>query len=529
MRKLIYLVLVVLLAGCGSKEENHSLELTLPSLSFGNKAESGTANITASDSWTASISPASASSWLQIDKTSGGVGSTTVKFSVVANPGEARSATVEIEMASIKKTVNVTQASVDKITLTPAQKTYTIGAAGEVLTITAECASMIEVLCPSWISHTLTKSQDKYTIILTVGLNSGAARNGTVSLQGINGSLASESITVNQAVYDPGAFYSDGEIVTLASATIGNGVDLVFMGEGFTLQDMARGGNSKYEKSVKQAVEHYFAVEPYKSYRSHFNIYMIAAVSNQSGITNEPWGTTYDTKFSVRYTENQGTGITCNTTLCETWAKTIPNIDPSKDLSIILVLNSTKYAGTCWMRADGLSIAMCPMSRETYPWDFRGVVQHEAGGHGFGRFADEYINYQGTAIPSADATSQKNSQTAYGWQRNIDFTSDITKTWWKDFAGLAKYPAVGTFEGAGYYSYGVWRAENTNCMINNIPYYNAHCRYLITQRIMTIAGRAFTFADFVATDNVAVLASVQTKVPEKIMPPLAPPIMVTKW
>ena len=63
-------------------------------------------------------------------------------------------------------------------------------------------------------------------------------------------------------------------------------------------------------------------------------------------------------------------------------------------LTCVLTPNTTVYDGITQMwpgTRGGAAVAICPKSREDYPYDARGIVQHEAGGHGFGKFADEYI------------------------------------------------------------------------------------------------------------------------------------------
>ena len=59
--------------------------------------------------------------------------------------------------------------------------------------------------------------------------------------------------------------------------------------------------------------------------------------------------------------------------------------------------------------------------------------------------------------------------TAFGFQLNLDFTSDLSGILWKDFVGLPDYPEVGAYKGGSQYQYGVWRSEENSCMNNNIP------------------------------------------------------------
>ena len=76
-------------------------------------------------------------------------------------------------------------------------------------------------------------------------------------------------------------FYRDKEVITVQQATEGN-VDLVFMGDGDTIDDMAT-QNGYYETSLRKAVDYFFDVEPYRTYRNYFNVYIVCAVSNEPG------------------------------------------------------------------------------------------------------------------------------------------------------------------------------------------------------------------------------------------------------
>lgn len=68
------------------------------------------------------------------------------------------------------------------------------------------------------------------------------------------------------------------------------------------------------------------------------------------------------------------------------------NKDSGIDLAKVLVMvaiNSTKYAGTCYMYRDGSAIAYLHIG-ESDSDQFETLVHHEAGGHGFAKLLDEY-------------------------------------------------------------------------------------------------------------------------------------------
>lgn len=479
-------------------------------------------------SWTLSLSNSSASEWLEVSKMSGGEGKQTLTLSVKnenTNP-EGRDVDLVFKTKNLTKKINVLQKGNIIITVVP----EFILADGVENKLEFTINTGWKVVCEdSWIKVTpLIGGAGKNNVTITTLESNVGNENRIAKLEIISTAAWAESetkaVSLIQKPYDKNLLYAEGEVIQLAQATKGKGVNLVFMGDGFTLKDMARDGTGKYEKSMRQAVEHYFEVQPYKMYRDYFNVFMVAAISKEEGISGEN-GTNKETAFKSKYAS--GTSISCDYLKAEEYGLKINQTGTSvvrKDLSVILILNSYKYAGTCAMWSDGLSVAMCPMSASAYPYDFRGVVNHEAGGHGFAKLADEYINYQGQTITTEQLEKGKEWQ-GYGYYHNIDFTSNKSRILWKDFFSNPKYSDVGAYEGGFYYSYGVWRAEDKNCMINNIPYFSAQSRWLAVKRMMEIAGQPFTFEQFMETDIIdkSALAKAPTKGLE--LPPLGPPVL----
>ena len=115
-------------------------------------------------------------------------------------------------------------------------------------------------------------------------------------------------------------------------------------------------------------------------------------MSDDSGIGTV--NTIKDAKFGSQYSLD---GIAPNIETTYQYAMLAPTVneDNLNKTLIVMVENTTDYGGICYMWDDGSAIAVCPMSRDAYPFDFRGIVQHEAGGHGFAKLADEYIYTNG--------------------------------------------------------------------------------------------------------------------------------------
>ena len=85
---------------------------------------------------------------------------------------------------------------------------------------------------------------------------------------------------------------------------------------------------------------------------------------------------------------------------------------------------------------------------------------------------------------------------------------------WAHFEDLEGYSHVGMWEGAGN-KYGVWRPEETSCMISNLPYFNSPSRFWIVKRLLETAGEVTpTKKD----DPLAVRASKLQKILEIFIP-----------
>ena len=134
-------------------------------------------------------------------------------------------------------------------------------------------------------------------------------------------------------------------------------------------------------------------------------------------------------------------------------------------------------------------------------------MQHEAGGHGFGKLADEYI-YHNAFIQTCDCKDGCdhgyvfNKMKALGWYKNLSFSGDATQVPWAHLIYHPQYSnTVDMFEGGYMHTRGVYRSEVTSCMNNNIPYYSAISRQAIVERIMEYAGETFSLESFYARDD----------------------------
>ena len=94
------------------------------------------------------------------------------------------------------------------------------------------------------------------------------------------------SLTVEvESLYTSTDYSKDGEVFTLQEHSKGNGIKLVIMGDLFVDTDMNPEG--VYETRMKEAMEHYFSIEPFGSLREYFDVVAIKAVSKHSQLNQE--------------------------------------------------------------------------------------------------------------------------------------------------------------------------------------------------------------------------------------------------
>jgi hypothetical protein len=373
--------------------------------------------------------------------------------------------------------------SLDKTSLISAGRTNT-----QTVNLSASSSWTVESK-PSWVTLSATSGTGGGPVNVTFSSNTGGSeRNGTVTFK-----LDNSDLRAYLELKQYGNSYTDGECITVQNATVGNGVNVVFMGDGFTLADIAAG---TYDNAMNTAITHFFGIEPYTTYRNYFNVHIVYVYSSESGISDI--STTRNTALKVKYEEAPpSTYMSADDNACFGYADNAPVASLSTTL-IVVVANSTRYGGTTSIWSSGHAIAICPISSNGYPYDFRGVVQHEAGGHGFGGCADEYVTKSGYITQEEKNTLAQ--WQGFGFFDNVSVTNNLSEIRWKHFIGLANYSYVGAWEGAYYYPLGVWRPEQSSCMINNIKYYNAPSREMVVKRIMSRAGMTYSFDDFKAKD-----------------------------
>lgn len=364
--------------------------------------------------------------------------------------------------------------------------------------------------CPDWAHPSVTSGYKKTEFTVTIDrLERGAGNRNDSIVFTLTDKVDEEGkpITCYYSIVQYDSEYDEDSQLQLQQATKGKGIDIVFIGDGYDAEDIASG---QCLTDFQEGMEYFFAVEPYKTYKDYFNVYAQFPLSYESGVCSNVniWR---DTKFDTTYgAGNDGRlrvdfdammGYVLNDV--EGSAITGENVNESLIISII---NSDAYEGMTSMWSSGAAIAAVPHSRFDYPNDYRGLIQHEAGGHGFAKLADEYIYHRDyiqkcpcLCCPHADEVLVGKF---FGWYPNVSLSGKYGDIEWRHLIFDDRYQdIVDIYEGGFYHGQGIYRPEVNSCMNNNVPYYNTYSRQRMVERIKAIAGEKFDFEEFVANDS----------------------------
>lgn len=289
--------------------------------------------------------------------------------------------------------------------------------------------------------------------------------------------------------YESSDYSMDGEVVTLQKATVGKGIDLVFMGDQYVDTMMVAGGI--YEQDMTASMEYFFNIEPYKTLRDRFNVYYVKVVSKNGYDGPESHRLGYDNDLVFDY------------------ARRIPGVDMD-NVTITVIWGNPNFSfvesGETAMFDSGASIAYIGQGGPSR------IICHEAGGHGFAKLLDEYIyaGYEDNHTQhGAEESFKEWIKTAYhdrGWGMNVSATDDPELVPWAHFLKDERYKdEVGVYQGAWYWPEELWRSTDNSVMKESgYLWFNAPSREAIYKRVMQLSeGDSWTYdyETFVAFDQ----------------------------
>lgn len=243
---------------------------------------------------------------------------------------------------------------------------------------------------------------------------------------------------------DTGTLYATAAepFVTLVdNGPTSNRVDLVFVGDGYTAPELGA-----YASDVDSIVPVFFAKVPLDEYSSHFNVHRVDVTSNESGVDNDPvQGILRDTALDMTYWCGGTERLLCvNVGKATNKANSAPAVD-----QILALANSSKYGGAGYPGNDlGTLAADNGAAIE--------IALHEFG-HSMGDLADEY-DYGGPQTYTGGEPSAQNVSI-----HEAATMESLEVKWWRWLSD----PSIGTFEGANYSVFGIYR-PNSNSLMRNL-------------------------------------------------------------
>lgn len=349
--------------------------------------------------------------------------------------------------------------------------------------------------------------------------------------------------------------------------------------DGYTQSELAQ-----YEIDARSGIDALFNTEPYKSYKSYFNVWILKIASKESGARISD-GTVAEQNRDCYFQSSWG-----NDSYGDMQANPyrvfdfVSNYCPDvadgshsiKDVPVLIIINDNRYGGIAWNYGSGQTYCMVPTSfgGSSITWSYpsteaasvdavpgntrsvtdgekasmginsgtwRNTLVHEFGGHSIGKLGDEYwynsyesaveaIASHSWPVPMSLNVSAKSGKSEVPWAAFFDGDNLITSL------NTAPYnERIGVFQGADVSMFNRWRSERISCMIDNRFYFSTWQRYIIANRIMTLAGLPLlSLSEFlshdVPTDPVRDGGSptmrpdgVSDRVPPRPVPMLPPP------
>lgn len=229
----------------------------------------------------------------------------------------------------------------------------------------------------------------------------------------------------------------------LVSGDAANRIDIVFVGDGYLASEL-----DEYAGHATTGMAALLAETPFQQYSDFFNFYRVEVISNESGVDNDPsQGIDRDTAMNMRYWCNGIERLLCvDVGLAYSYANNAPGVD-----QIFAIANSTKYGGAGYSSSE---LATYAGGNGAAPE----IAIHEIG-HSLGNLADEYF-YDGDTYNGPETNRVNTSILTEAEMANAQ-----TK-WWR-WLGTNNPQLDGlqsTFEGAGYYDFGLYRPSNNSKM-----------------------------------------------------------------
>lgn len=252
-------------------------------------------------------------------------------------------------------------------------------------------------------------------------------------------------------------------------------LNLIVLGDGYTAEELP-----EFREQVDRHLNVQWSIEPFRSYRDYFNVYMVEVVSAESGISCDPDGGNVrrETPLRLQYAGTcpagpNARGITFGAggqQALDGYVAAIPGVLPSNRQTLTLA-NTDTYGGIGGRNATtsgGNSLG--PL-----------ISPHELG-HSLGGLQDEYP-YFDRGVPGAPYTGGEPSSIHHSLLTTEEMRAQQAK-WWRWLGDESESGgAIDRFESGQYAASGIWRPSQHSMMRFLGYYFDQVSRERMTERI----------------------------------------------
>jgi hypothetical protein len=284
----------------------------------------------------------------------------------------------------------------------------------------------------------------------------------------LSAGLLSFGVTVPAYAGEPAATVTEVQV----SGPVAQRFNLVVLGDGYTAAEQP-----KFFADVQRHVSTLWSLEPFKSYRSYFNVYAVSIASPESGVDCDPSLTAprRDTPLDMGFWGGCDAGsvqrlLTVDDAAAQRYADLVPGTTRA-NRQILALGNSDTYggAGGTYATASGgnaLSALISP---------------HELG-HSLGGLDDEYDYYARNVPGGAYEGGEPGS--VHHTLLTAQQLRDQHAKWWRWLGEPSESGGeIGRYEGGLYTQTGVWRPSK-HSMMKTLGYaFDQVGRERMTQRI----------------------------------------------
>ncbi|WP_026207187.1 M64 family metallopeptidase [Butyricimonas synergistica] len=506
----LFLLCFFLVAACSDKEIEPSFAIENSSGVVINPEVGSTTifSFTSAREWKASCS----ADWLSVSPLSGESGKATLTITTKSENSTTvdRSATLVLSSGTVRKEITLMQEAGEIGFIEPDLTEYRMPVEGGVLQIgfstnmgndefQIESSPNVD-----WLNQNEGgRAVAKYGVRLNVLANPGDDSRSVdfMFTRKVDAKVMATVKLTQAGKLTPVDHTSDQSVRVLQTASEGNGIPIIIMGDGFTQQEIDDGG---YAKTMNKACENIFTEEPIKSLRDYFDVYAVTAVSKSKDFTSGD-----KTVFRCKLEGGQSTAIEGDDKIVQAYMQCVKNINYD-DALVIVILNTQVHAGTTYWYMNSqtnkgidFAIAYCPIIKGMDSEDFRQVLTHEAVGHGLAKLGDEY-SYLEFPVITADVIKEVQSLQRDGWVQNVSLTNNRTEVPWSAFLSDNRYVSeeIDVIEGAYTFKTGIYRPTYESMMNSNKTAFNAPSRKEIYDKVMEKGKNVVSpaYEDFVAFD-----------------------------